>query len=873
MRTFHPCALATCMVAALALTAPLAAQVNRDSARAARPAGDSVTVTPSVQYGAGSFGRWVLGDHYRDLWATPLRVPILNLYEFAGGLTVERRGGGSQTRSLRFIGKDGREYVFRSVDKDPGQSLPPELRNSYAEALLRDVTSATHPAGAAVVARLLDGLGVLHATPRMFVMPNDTALGPFRETFAGLLGWVELRPTQESEGTAGFEGASKIISTEKLLERMDAHGAEQPDARAYLAARMIDMFVGDWDRNPGQWRWARLDSAGPRARAGWQPIPRDRDWAMAKLDGVALKLARALTKYPKFVSFERNYPDLVWLNFNGRLLDRRLLSSLGRPVWDSVSAALRDRLTDALFDEALRALPPEMHSADGELRAKLIARRDGLQEMLGRFYLILSNEADVHSSDDAELVDIVRVDDRFTDITIRQRTGTRSTPSTPTFQRRFDRAETREVRLYIHGGDDRVIVHGAGSSAIGVRVVSGGGKKEFVDSTNSGQAAVAWYDTSATSTLASVRGGSIDRRPHVEPPVPPAPGWMDPPRDWGSRWMASPSFGFSSDLGLYIAGGPFYQRDAFRFDPYKFQMRLRVGYATGARGFRVEYTGDFRQQSSRVHTSVLARASQVEVVRYFGTGNETPAPVTDPLYYKVGQQLLQLEAAMHFPLGPDLSVGIGPVVRHANTTLALDRLIGVQQPYGVLPYSDAGLKVQFIMDRRDEPLNARSGVFFVSNMAAYTPLASGQNAYESVRSLASAYISAPGYLEPTLAVRVGGDKIWGAYPYFDGAYVGGNTTVRGWREQRFAGSSSVFANVEARVFLTKFFFLLPGQLGAFGLFDTGRVFNAGESSNAWHTGVGGGLWIAPLSRSKTFSMAAAHGPEGMQFYVRTGMLY
>ena len=133
------------------------------------------------------------------------------------------------------------------------------------------------------------------------------------------------------------------------------------------------------------------------------------------------------------------------------------------------------------------------------------------------------------------------------------------------------------------------------------------------------------------------------------------------------------------------------------------------------------------------------------------------------------------------------------------------------------------------------------------------------------------YLSAPVRLEPVLALRVGGQKAWGNYPYFDAAVVGGGSTLRGWRQERFAGDASLYGNAELRFFLTRFFLLLPGDLGAFGLADAGRVYLSGESSDTWHTAFGGGLWVSFLGRANTLSVSMAHGREGNGFYFRSGM--
>src|SRR5512132_3671481 len=62
---------------------------------------DSVTIAAGKRYEAGRFSRFFLGDTYRDLWTTPIRVPVLDLEHYAGGLKPLKEGGGNQTKNLR----------------------------------------------------------------------------------------------------------------------------------------------------------------------------------------------------------------------------------------------------------------------------------------------------------------------------------------------------------------------------------------------------------------------------------------------------------------------------------------------------------------------------------------------------------------------------------------------------------------------------------------------------------------------------------------------------------------------------------------------------------------------------------------------------
>src|SRR5207247_1222111 len=185
---------------------------------AARPPGSptSRTVATGDHYQAGWLHRLLLGAHYRDLWATPVAVDVLDLSRFAGGLTPTGCGGRRQTKVLRLLGKDGRQYVFRSVDKDPTLALPPELRATFAKNLVQDQISSAHPGAPLVVAPLLDAAGILHVEPRMALLPDDPRLSGFDCVRPGLkLGMIEERPTEPPDNEVALAGAVERAGPKK----------------------------------------------------------------------------------------------------------------------------------------------------------------------------------------------------------------------------------------------------------------------------------------------------------------------------------------------------------------------------------------------------------------------------------------------------------------------------------------------------------------------------------------------------------------------------------------------------------------------------------------------------------------------------------
>ena len=229
---------------------------SRRTGRRGRGAPTRSSITPGARYRAGGLHTLFFGRHYRDLWATPIRVERLDLERLRRRASSHPAGRREADRARSASpAADGREYQFRSIDKDPSPLLPEQLRRTLAQRIFQDQISAGHPAAPLVVSPILTAAGVLHSEPRLVVLPDSPALGEFRAEFGGLLGTIEERQTDEGPG---FAGASKIVSTEELFDRLEHHQDEHVDTRAYLAARLVDLLLGDWDRHQDQWRWARL---------------------------------------------------------------------------------------------------------------------------------------------------------------------------------------------------------------------------------------------------------------------------------------------------------------------------------------------------------------------------------------------------------------------------------------------------------------------------------------------------------------------------------------------------------------------------------------------------------------------------------------
>jgi hypothetical protein len=831
LRTF---AALAAMLAGLAAPTPAAAQ--------------DTTVVAGARYRAGGLVRVFNGDEYRAEWTTPVRVPFLDPTTFAGGLTVEQAGGGMATESLRMRGADGREYLFRSVDKTAERGLPEDLHDSFVEWIVQDLVSAKHPGAAHLVPPLLQAVGVLHVVPRTYVMPDHPFLGEFREQFAGRLGEVEERPEDAQvddeepnrpRPARSFANADRVVGTERLLERLEEDPDERVDSRDYLAARLVDLIVGDWDRHADQWRWAGYERGD---RWTWRPIPRDRDNALSDYEGVSSATARAFA--PNLTRFGTRWRDLPGYVHLPTELDRRLLVDVDRAAWDSVTASVRARISDAVIDRAVGSIPPEYQplGAD-ELRAALRARRDRLDEASAFFYDWVAGDADVHATDESERAEVERLADGSVDVRLfASRDG-----RTPYLRRRFVPGETREIRLFLHGGDDRATVTGTAGHSIQVRVIGGGGDDELVDESAAGGGRLTvFHDDRGDNRFAPGREARVDAREY-DPPALRRWGNQPPPRDFGSDFApVVPWAGWESNVGPVFGAGPVWTRYGFRRQPYARQTTLRVLYAPLEDGIGVEAIADHKRTGTGGGLRLAAGARTFQLTRFHGFSTASPGKIEE--IYEVTSNEVRAEALWYGPIGRRATYRFGPVARWLDPREPA--FGGVQEPRGSEGWIGAGAMAQLAVDGRDTLPVTRRGWWLGARAEGY---GSDLGPFGTVGGEARTYLSFGA--GPILALRAGGEVVQGDFPFHEAAFLGGQGSLRGYPFQRFAGDAAAFGSVELRQPLGQVKLLVRGRLGVFALADAGQTWIDGNSPGEWRTDVGGGLWFETLGYVGTFTIA------------------
>ncbi len=869
---------------AIALAVMMPGALAAQMAKSPPPAGANThSMAPGERYGKGGFGKWLFGSDYRSLWTTPIEAPVLDLDSVGGGLTPIRTGGFGQSVSLHFQGNDGRRYVVRSMDKDPTKRLLPQLKGTLAEDIVQDQISALHPTAALVVDPLLEATGILHARHTLVIIPDDPRLGEFREEFAGLMGMLLLHPDEGADNTPGFAGSRRISGSEQFLERLEAGPCDRVNARAFLKARLMDLLIGDKDRHAGQWRWASYPRGECRE---WLPIPEDRDQAFIDFDGFVMFATRRTR--PQQIKFGEDYPSITGLTFNAWEVDRELLVELDKPVWDSVVGVIQRELTDDVIDEAVRRMPAPHYEMSGErITRALESRRDKLGEAADEYYRMISRWPEILATDDHEYAILEHRANGDLNVRIGERHRSDGTREDPYIDRTFRADVTKEVRIYMRGGDDEIEVCGAAGRIV-VRVDGGGGDDRFENMSQSGAGKTAFYDSRGDNTFDRGQGARVDERRYERPPA------KDQAHknalDWGGRAVTLPLFGYGPDPGLYIGWIGSFDRYGYRKDPFKVRHSLGLGLVTNGPEPIVGYRGTVRSVWPRVDARIDLVYSGISFLRFNGFGNETQIPGSTA-FYKLEQRELLVAPSLVINAGPNraglgagsetlretFTIQVGPVLKYSNTDLddnAAQFIGGVDPvPYGTGHFGLIGGRATLEFDSRDNSGYPKKGLHLTAEGAVYPRVWDVVSTFGEVHGAISTYLTAPIPTEPTLALRAGGQKVWGTFPFREAAYIGGARSLRGYRSQRFAGDASAYGNAELRIAIGRIKILVPGQFGFFGLADAGRVFFDDDPADAdtWHTAFGGGLWLSFIDRLQTVSVAVVSGDDLTGLYVQAGM--
>ena len=189
---------------------------------------------------------------------------------------------------------------------------------------------------------------IYYASPKLVALKRQKQLGLYNDLFREELYMMEERPAGNAEHMDNFGNSKKIISYLDLLDIRTESNEALIDQPWTVRTRIFDLFIHDWDRHDDQFRWAQFEVDGDEV---YRPIPRDRDQAFYKFNGLIPKfLNRQFLK--NFIDFGDDLKRGDNFTLNSAFFDRYFLNELEWKEWENEISFLQKNLTDEVIENA-----------------------------------------------------------------------------------------------------------------------------------------------------------------------------------------------------------------------------------------------------------------------------------------------------------------------------------------------------------------------------------------------------------------------------------------------------------------------------------------------------------------------------------------
>ncbi|MEE3148088.1 MAG: ShlB/FhaC/HecB family hemolysin secretion/activation protein, partial [Bacteroidota bacterium] len=790
--------------------------------------------------------RFLWGDHYRDIYSKEIEAPVLDLSKLPGNVHAISEGGGNQSRSLRLIDDNEHEYTARELRKSAVRFIQSKITDHYvrdfmentiAEDIVQDFYTTAQPYAPFALNPIFDSLDIYNAQPKIYYLPKQKQLGIYNEDYGDKLYMYEAHAGDENKSFERFGDADDIISTKDLLAEIQDSKKHQVDEANFLKVRLMDFAVGDYDRHYDQWRWSAFEQEDGTTL--YKTIRRDRDQAFPKYDGLVLGLLKvALIDFRSMEKYDEDVNSVKWMSRYAYPLDQAFLKSLTWEDWEQQVQFIQERLTDETIATAFASLPEAAQDqSTAAIQENLKARRDNLMDIARRYYEYLMRHQILLGTGDKDEFVITRQTDGKTSISL-------TTEDDRSFERTYDKALTKEIWIYGLDDDDTFKVTGNGDQYIPIKIL-GGENNDVYDFENI--RAVKAYDYKSKNNT-FVNSGTRK--------------WLVDSYDINTYNDASrkldafstlPAINYDQDTGFSAGLSGTYTTYGLANNPFSTQQTLTAKYFAATHGIELKYSGEFAHAFYKWNFGLDARYTTPNyAINFFGTGNETTydRDAVDRDFNRVRISQWSVNPSLIYR-EDRVQLRFGPMVESLNTSYSGS---GVTSDTNAFAAGDNVFNTQYYAgaEAAFQYKNKSGAIAFIRRGFQFdlvTGYKTNIDEYDNEFAYVNPTLSVDYPLHPSgmavLATKIGAEmNIGDTYEFYHAATLGGNNSLRGFRNERFNGKTAFYQSTDLRVGIAELTTsFIPLRLGVSAGFDYGRVWVPNEDSKQWHTSYGGSVFL------------------------------
>ncbi len=787
------------------------------------------------------FYEFLWGKHYREYYSKKINVENLALDTLFGGVKTDRAGGGHQTKSLRLETKNGNEYVIRALKKSgvrflqsvafKNQYVVDDFAGSYADKFLLDFYTTSHPYTPLVIGEMADKLGIRHTTPKLFYIPKQKTLKNFNENFGDELYYLEDRPMETEENP------NKVVGTDEVILNLAKDEKYKIDENAWIKARLFDMLIGDWDRHHDQWKFEARKENG---NVIYSPIPKDRDQAFTKYDGLVTGIIMEFPELKHMQTFDNEIESVKWFNREPYPLDLVFAKNSIQKDWQKEAEFIQNNLNENDIRLAFKNLPKEFQDDVSEdLIKKLLIRKKDLPKYASQYYHLLNQKVILTGTDKKDRFVITRLPNNETEIKIiRLKKSGEELQSSKLYSGKI----TKEILLYGLDDEDEFVVDGNQKSSIKIKLLGGLDKDKYSVS-NSKKVTIYDYK-SKTNNLDNKGNATVNLTDDYDINQ---YNYRNAKYNVFTTFM---NFNFNPDDALAVGFNADYTVNDFIKNPFAQKHHFIANYFTGTNGYEFAYNGVFPKYGGGWFYGLDTRITSSHYIKnFFGIGNKSVNPKDE-----FGDNFNNVRAR-EFAFSPSINWNKNSSTFSAKLNYEILRIEKTENRFVSLrnvvnedvfhSKHFGGADLSFVYENFDNPANPKLGMKFDIRTVYNLNLQNTNRQYASIET-------GLGFLHYLTNNK---KLVWSSYAkakwllgndyeFYQMATLGGNHDLRGFSFNRFYGKNSLFQTSDLRYEVGKIKnSILPLTYGFFGSFDLGRVWVPNEYSKKWHNSFGGGFWL------------------------------
>ncbi|WP_369013645.1 metallophosphoesterase [Flavobacterium anhuiense] len=798
-----------------------------------------------------AFHRFLFGQHYRKYYSLPIEARIATIDTLKGGLKPIREGGGHQSVSLRMSDPQGREYIMRAMKKSAtvflqsvafkDQYVVNEFEKTYAEDFLFDFYTTSHPYSSFAIGGMSDQIGLRHTNPILYYIPKQNGLGEFNASFGDQLYMVEERPADNHLDGKNFGKPSNIIGTDDMMLNLHKDEKYTVDEKEYIKARLFDILLGDWDRHSDQWRWAEYKEDG---KVIYRPIPRDRDQAFVKYDGALLSLIMNMPPLRHMRTFKGDRINVKWLGREPYPMDLAFLKTAGEKEWVEQAKYIQENLTDADIDVAFKNMPKEVQDETvDEIKAKLKSRKKDLQKYAREYSDVLDKTVMIAGTDKKDKFVLNHNVKKGIEIQVFR---IKKEGDELLYTKNVTDAKTKN--LWIYGLDDNDVFEVKGNEKSNIKIRLIGGQNNDTYNIENGRKVIVYDFKSKENTY------NLDSKTQTQLTDDYEVNAYNYERPKYNVVSGLPNIGYNPDDGVKVGVNVNYTVNNFKQNPYTQRHIFNAFYYFATGGLEFNYAAHFPGLLGKWVIDLESLYTTPNfAMNYFGYGNESQ--YDDDLgmdYNRVRIRKFNASGAIRHVGRYGSEFSIQPIFQRMTVEDTENRYInipGIVNPNVFDSQNYGSLKVKYLFKNSDFAAKPTLGMYFMIAGTWTTNLDDTKKNFPTLESVLGFTHKIDHNGKLILATYLKGKAIFNNnYEFYQGASLGGDTDLRGFRNERFLGNSYFSQSSDLRLSIGKIRkTIVPFTYGILGGFDYGRVWLDGENSKKWHQDYGGGLWLNAIN--------------------------